>query len=767
MRVLITTPTGDDARARALVSRCGVEPSDLASVSMASAAQALSPPSDWDVLIVEHLRGNDLRGLLEAASAREDAIPAVVLVDELTESVATLAAELGARVCLFAHGPEPLGAALRRAERDGAELRKLRANEHVRALVNVSVSDVVFHLGVEGERFRFLEVNPMFLAATGLQAQQVVGKFVDEVIPEPSRTMVLAKYREAIAERHTVRWEETTEYPTGTKYGEVSVTPIADAGGRCTRLLGTVHDITETREHERAIRRYADIVRAIQIGLMTWFVGDPSDPRTITLLAFNPAAERTSGVTLSGRVGQALGEIFPRTKGTDIVDLVCNVARDGTERQLASYNFVDAPDRARTFSVKAFPIAERSVGLAIEDVSGEARARAMTVIEQHVLEMAASGQPLQAVLNELVLAIEQQAPPAQGSVLLMSADGLRVQLGAAPNLPEEYSRAIDGAPIGPSAGSCGTAAALRRSVIVTDIETDPLWDDYRDLARRFGLRACWSTPILAPGHEAERVIGTFALYYQEPRAPTGLDLELIARATHVAGIAIQRDQLDQQLRDLATRVEAAREEERTGIAREIHDQLGQTLTALKMDVAWIARRAKSTEGIATEALLGKLGELSTMTDEIIHEVRRISAELRPGVLDDIGLIAALSWQAQEFEKRAGIPCAFRSDMVERKYSRDVSTTVFRVFQEALTNVARHAAATHVDARLAETNGTLVLTVRDNGTSITPESIQDPRSLGLVGIRERARRLGGTATFGRVEPQGTLVTLQLPLGVPAR
>jgi signal transduction histidine kinase len=240
-----------------------------------------------------------------------------------------------------------------------------------------------------------------------------------------------------------------------------------------------------------------------------------------------------------------------------------------------------------------------------------------------------------------------------------------------------------------------------------------------------------------------------------------METELISRATHVADIAIQRHQLDEQLRALSARIEAAREEERTGIAREIHDQLGQSLTAVKMDLAWIARRAGAEGGIARDLLLQKLAELSQLTGETIDLVRRISAELRPGVLDDLGLVAALSWQAHEFEKRTTIPCAVRSRLESEALPRELSTTVFRVFQEALTNVVRHAEASRVDVRLDEEGGWLGLEIRDDGKGIREEDVHDPRALGLLGIRERARRLGGVASFTRGEPKGTVVSLRLP------
>ena len=344
-----------------------------------------------------------------------------------------------------------------------------------------------------------------------------------------------------------------------------------------------------------------------------------------------------------------------------------------------------------------------------------AEARGIQQAEHRALEMIASGEALAAPLSQLVLAVEVLTPPAIGSILLLDEDQTRVRHGAAPHLPDAFNRAIDGAPIGPSAGSCGTAAFRRAPVFVADIQTDPLWDSYRDLARDHSLRACWSTPILATDG---RVLGTFALYYREPRSPTEAEVALIARITHVARIAIERRQLEDQLRALSAHVESVREDERTGIAREIHDELGQALTALRMDLSWIARRVSGPgEGLPPHVLLDKIKVMTQMTDDLVNQVRRISAELRPGVLDDLGLVAGLEWQAQEFERRSNVACSVRSDLGELSLDRSVSTAIFRIFQEALTNVARHASARRVEATLEHVAGEVVLRVRDDGKGI--------------------------------------------------
>ncbi|MGH9873474.1 MAG: GAF domain-containing protein [Pyrinomonadaceae bacterium] len=156
--------------------------------------------------------------------------------------------------------------------------------------------------------------------------------------------------------------------------------------------------------------------------------------------------------------------------------------------------------------------------------------------QDKVLEMIAANAPLDEILTSLVLLMEAQSHEMLCSVLLLSEDGDHIRHGAAPSLPEEYVKAVDGAPIGPKNGSCGTAMWRGKPVIVTDVLTDPLWDDYRDLASGSGLGACWSTPILTA---TGKVLGSFAMYYREPRAPTGAEARLTEVATRLAGKAIE------------------------------------------------------------------------------------------------------------------------------------------------------------------------------------------------------------------------------------
>jgi signal transduction histidine kinase len=221
-------------------------------------------------------------------------------------------------------------------------------------------------------------------------------------------------------------------------------------------------------------------------------------------------------------------------------------------------------------------------------------------------------------------------------------------------------------------------------------------------------------------------------------------------------------QKSEELRALSARLRVAREEESTRIAREVHDEIGQMLTALRLDVAWLERQLDSPSSPQREAVGGKLDDMSHLLDLASDAVYRVISELRPGILDELGLEAAVEWHVGEFEKRTGIPCRLASDMSEVDLSPDHATALFRILQEALTNVARHAGATAVDIRLAAEARRVTLEIVDNGGGIPEEKIGDSRSIGLVGMRERARSLGGGLTVRPHSPHGTTVEVSLPL-----
>ena len=218
-----------------------------------------------------------------------------------------------------------------------------------------------------------------------------------------------------------------------------------------------------------------------------------------------------------------------------------------------------------------------------------------------------------------------------------------------------------------------------------------------------------------------------------------------------------------QLAALAVRLESVREEERTRIALEVHDVLGQALTGLKLDVAWVHKRiTESIESARHAAVLARLDSARELLDSTIQSVRDIATTLRPGVLDEIGLEAAVEWQAQEFQHRTGIACDTTIRPRNMALSPEQSTALFRILQEILTNVARHTQATNVDIRLEQSGEQVVLQVEDNGKGISGVEQSGPKAFGLLGMRLRAQQQGGSFDIQGTPGTGTTVTVTIPL-----
>jgi len=213
------------------------------------------------------------------------------------------------------------------------------------------------------------------------------------------------------------------------------------------------------------------------------------------------------------------------------------------------------------------------------------------------------------------------------------------------------------------------------------------------------------------------------------------------------------------LRALAESLRKAKEEEGIRIARELHDELGSTLTSLKWSLLGLDQ-VKTSQGVSNEN--EKIAEMVGLVDSTINTVRRISSELRPGVLDDLGLVSAIEWHVHQFEHNTGIVCHFEPNAEDVDLDREQATTVFRIFQEAMTHILRHAEAIKVNILTEEEEGEFVLEVKDNGRGITEGEKLGTRSLGLLGMRERAHSLGGTVEISGVAGKGTVLTVRLPI-----
>jgi signal transduction histidine kinase len=272
---------------------------------------------------------------------------------------------------------------------------------------------------------------------------------------------------------------------------------------------------------------------------------------------------------------------------------------------------------------KEFVGAVMDVTAAALEIEERKRAEVVLAGEKRLLEMIARGESRAFILDALCRLVEELASGSLSSILLLDANARRLRHGAAPSLPSPYTDAIDGLPIGQSAGSCGTAAYRAEPVIVSDIATDPLWADYRHLAMAHGLRACWSTPILSSDGT---VLGTFAIYYREPRSPTPLDHNLIEQITHLASIAIERERAEERLRQAQADLERVSRVTTMGeltasLAHEVNQPIAAAVTNASACVRWLAGDAPNLE--EARAAATRIVKDGTRAAEIISRIRRL------------------------------------------------------------------------------------------------------------------------------------------------
>ncbi len=235
-------------------------------------------------------------------------------------------------------------------------------------------------------------------------------------------------------------------------------------------------------------------------------------------------------------------------------------------------------------------------------------------------------------------------------------------------------------------------------------------------------------------------------------------IELYAKNAELERTGERLRESEENLRALSARMRSVREDEQIRIAREIHDELGQALTGLKMDLTWLGGRLPADQ----KPLLKKIKSMFRLIDETIRSVRKIASGLRPDLLDEVGLAAAIGWQARDFQLRTGIRCNVNLPPDSDGLDQERSTAVFRIFQEVLTNVARHANATRVDVFMRQDADTLTLEVQDNGRGISAAEMRGSKSLGLLGMRERVLLFSGKLDINGSRGRGTQVTVSLPL-----
>ena len=321
-----------------------------------------------------------------------------------------------------------------------------------------------------------------------------------------------------------------------------------------------------------------------------------------------------------------------------------------------------------------------------------------------------------------------------------------------------FQKITEDTPMESGVGLPGRVLASGEPEWIIDVTKDPNFPRAKQV-ENIGVRAGFAFPILI-GRE---VVGVMEFFSTKAAEPDKEMLAIMAQIGTQLGRVLERKRaLDQsqtsqeQLRNLYHRLQEVREEERTRTAREVHDHLSQLLTTIKLELSLLDKKlTHSNPGIkeSTQQLLD-------MSDDAIQSVQRIAMDLRPPILDDLGLSEAIEWQVKEFKGRTGIHCQFHNQMNGIELDLERSTTLFRIFQETLTNIVRHSQATKVGVRLYTSEKNISLQVEDNGCGITADQIQNLRSLGLLGMRERAMVWGGNIQISGAPKGGTTVTINI-------
>ena len=422
------------------------------------------------------------------------------------------------------------------------------------------------------------------------------------------------------------------------------------------------------------------------------------------------------------------------------------------------------------------------------DITERREAEKLFAWEKRAIETISKGGSLEEVLSQLMIGAQEQFPGALCAIHLLHDDGVRLSLGAAPSLPSSYSQLVESITVDPPVGSCGSAIRERRQVVVPDMTTDSLWADHLGTALEYGLRACWSTPIMRGQGE---VLGSLAIYYPDPRHPQPNEIRVIERTIHMAYIAIESKRAEkkladsqgslqdaneslrlineklerraathtQKLRALATEITYTEERERLRVADAQHGDLLQLLAAVAMRIESL--RPQLRPDISTEYL----DETRDLVGQALRLGQSVIRGLYPPALHCLGLGPALGALAQQ-HLTTGLEVEIEMDPDFDISERDHRITLFRVADELLVNVRRHARVKHAVLSVSHApDGNVRLVVSDQGVGFDPTNLQATESrgesLGLLDLRKRVETFGGLLHIDSKPGHGTKVALTLP------
>jgi PAS domain S-box-containing protein len=603
--------------------------------------------------------------------------------------------------------------------------RALRASElNYRRLFEAARDGILI---LDANTGRIDDVNPFLIELLGFSRDEMIGKTVAELSPsedEQSNEEIFERLRK----QRYIRYEHL---PLRTKDGRridvEFVSNVYETGGR-EAIQCSIRDITERKALEATSTRLGAIIESSDAAIIG------KDLNSI-ITSWNKGSEKVFGYTAIEMIGASIMGLIPADRQGEEKLILAKIKRGKTVEHFETIRQTK-DGRLINVSVTASPIKDANgsvVGvskLACDITKQKRSEESLRASEEKFRQLADHITDVFWITSRDLKIIHYMS---KGYELIWGRS--TASLYAHPLqwsdaiLPEDRKRVLS------------VFAKLMRNQVEVSVE-------YR-IARPDGTIR-W---IHTRGFQVRDATGKFVRL-------TGIATDITERKRAEAELLASRE----QLRALAGRIQAAREEERTHAAREIHDVLAQELTTLKLHVAWLSRRlAGPMDGWKQDILREKIGVMMEMTDKASRSVQRIASELRPVVLDSLGLCAAIEWVAADFQKRTEIRCKARVPTGNVAFDAEHSTALFRILQESLTNITRHAKASKVGIRLRLKADEVTLTIADDGRGIRPNELADARSMGLLGMRERASLLAGKCTIAARRSEGTVVEVRLPVG----
>ena len=498
---------------------------------------------------------------------------------------------------------------------------ELRASEaRYRTFVDHATDAFVLH----AQDGTIIDVNPQACDNLGYSRDELIGMTPMEFDPNASSDF-LESINEQLNRGEIVTFESRHRRKDGSEFPvEVRVRPFWHGGRRLN--ISVVRDISDRKRAEEAVRRSERELRELieTIPAMAFAIGRDGSSEFVSRqwIEFSGmSAEKTTGEGWAAT-------LHPDDREEHIAKWRAAHASGQPFENEARHR--DAQGNYRWLLVRAVPSRDDKGAIvkwygALTDITDRKSAEALLAGERRLFEMIATGVPLKEIFNELCLIIQEQRPGTHASALMLTREGHHLTVVAGPTLPKGWSEQMEKLPVGPCAGSCGTAAYRGTLVIASDIATDPLWDlpEHRAAALSHGLRASWSNPVLCSNG---KVAGTFCIYYREPRSPTSQDLELIELATHVARVAIERDQQEISLREAQNELAHVSRVTTVGefaasIAHEVNQPLAGILTNANAAMRWLARNSPNLA--EAQQAIGRIIRDGNRAGDVISRMRAL------------------------------------------------------------------------------------------------------------------------------------------------